>query len=291
MHQPVLLEEVLKALSPVSGEFMIDGTVDGGGHAEALLEHVQPKGSVMGVDQDPDMLALSEKRFTGRKDVTLVQGNYADLPEILLREKKEKADGLLLDLGFSSAQLELPGKGFSFMKDEPLTMTYNPDDTPVSELLRTLSETEIADIIFNYSGERMSRTIAHAIYGRERRDPIATTGQLADLIRETLPQKYEHGRINPATRTFQALRIHANHELQNLETTLNRLSDIVRPGGRVAIISFHSLEDRIVKQQFQILERAGTLRRLTKKPIIATEEEQRKNPRSRSAKLRAAILQ
>lgn len=287
MHESVLMNEVLAALTPVPGEFMIDGTVDGGGHAAALLEKVGEKGMVLGVDLDPDMLALSTKRFADAKNVRLVMSNYAELPQVLKTLDVGFADGLLLDLGFSSAQLELPEKGFSFMKDEPLTMTYNPDAVPVSEILGSLREEEIANIIFTYGGERMSRRIARAIYERERKTPITTTKELADIVRSAVPGRYEHGRIDPATRTFQAFRIYANRELENLEKVIDHITEVVKPGGRVAIISFHSLEDRIVKQKFQILERDGIARRLMKKPVSAQEEEIKKNPRSRSAKLRA----
>lgn len=317
MHQPVLLREVLDVLDPQLGDFVIDGTVDGGGHAAALLEKIGRDGTLIGIDQDPEMLALSRERFkkigaqgSGAfpkgalpKNVTLVEGNYADLPGLIAggnagREREqssggtpfEKADCLLLDLGFSSAQLEAEGRGFSFVKDGPLAMTYSPHATPVKKLLKKLREEEIADIIFRYGGERMSRRIAKAIYSRERRRPIETTGELAETVRGALPGNYERGRIDRATRTFQALRIYANRELENLEAAIKKLPQIMKKGGRAGIITFHSLEDKIVKQEFQKLEQDGIVKKINKKPITATKEEIKKNPRGRSAKLRAILF-
>ncbi|MFH1246638.1 MAG: 16S rRNA (cytosine(1402)-N(4))-methyltransferase RsmH [Candidatus Liptonbacteria bacterium] len=281
-HEPVLLKKVISALDPRPGEFVVDGTVDGGGHAEALLAAVGKEGKLLGIDLDPDMLAISRERLKG---TILAQGNYADLPEILSREKLPKVDCLLLDLGFSSAQLTLP-RGFSFMRDDPLIMTYSPDEAPLKDLLRNLSEEELADIIYNYGGERMSRRVARAIYEHERQRGIETTGELRGLIEKTLPKNYEHGRISRATRTFQALRIYANHELENLGRVLEVLPQVMNRGGRVGIVTFHSLEDRIVKQKFRALEKEGLAVQNIKKPITADKEEIKKNPRSRSAKFR-----
>ena len=209
----------------------------------------------------------------------------------------EKADGLLVDLGFSSEQLEASGRGFSFgesSKNEPLLMTYDDSRTPVWRILREEGEESLANIIYEFGGERMSRQIAKAIKDRGRRQAIMTAGALADVVREALPGggktrgAYEHGRIDPATRTFQAFRIYANGELENLKTLLNNLSEILKPGGRAAIISFHSVEDGIVKRAFQSLAKEGKIEIITKKPVEATREEIKENPRSRSAKIRAA---
>jgi 16S rRNA (cytosine1402-N4)-methyltransferase len=223
----------------------------------------------------------------------LVHGNYADLPVILRAKKLGKADGLLLDLGFSSEQLENSGRGFSFSEralDEPLLMTYSDDCEPVRAILRRISEKELADIIYQLGGERRSRQIAKAIVERRRRKPIETAGDLADIVRGALPKSYERGRIDPATRTFQALRIYANGELENLEKMLGELPEILKPGGRVAIITFHSLEDKIVKENFKQLARVHFAEIINKKPIIASREEIEHNPRARSAKLRAIRL-
>jgi 16S rRNA (cytosine1402-N4)-methyltransferase len=294
MHVPVLLQEVLEMLDPRPGDFMIDGTVDGGGHAAAILERVGPSGRLLGLDLDQTMLANCKTRIAERRGITLLVGNYADLPEILVREKLGKANGLLLDLGFSSEQIERSGRGFSFgdaSRDEPLLMTYDDSRPAAHEILSAISEKELSDLLFNLGGERYSRRIAQAIVERRRKRPgILTSGDLADTVRAALPKGYEHGRIDPATRTFQALRIAANGELENLQKVLGSLEKILLPGGRVAIISFHSLEDRIVKQSFREMAKGSTLELLTKKPIAPSRKEIAENPRSRSAKLRAGKL-
>jgi len=239
------------------------------------------------------MIAAAEAKFAGRNGVGLTCGNYADLPVILETKKMGKADGLLLDLGFSSEQLENSGRGFSFNPPaggEPLIMTYDVGRKPVKALLRGLNIKELAKIIFELSGEKFAMRIAEAIKKREAIKPIETTEELCRAIRSAVPKNYEHGRIDPATRTFQALRIYANDELGNLKKVLDNLGKILKPGGRVTIISFHSLEDKIVKQSFREEENAGRLKILTKKPITPSASEIKENPRSRSAKLRAAQI-
>ncbi|HUC31505.1 MAG TPA: 16S rRNA (cytosine(1402)-N(4))-methyltransferase RsmH [Candidatus Paceibacterota bacterium] len=300
VHKPVLLNEVITFLDPRLGDFIIDGTVDGGGHAAAIVDVIGPQGTLLGLDWDERLLQKCKARFSDRKNVILVHGNYAELPEILEKISATKnnvgrADGLLIDLGFSSEQLEASGRGFSFgeaSKDEPLLMTYDDAQTPVWQILREESEESLANIIFEFGGERMSRRIAKAIKDRGRKKPIMTSGELAEVVRGALPgmQKYEHGRIDPATRTFQAFRIYANGELENLKKLLSGLGQIVKPGGRVAIITFHSVEDGIVKRAFQSLAKESKIEIITKKPVEASREEVRENPRSRSAKIRAARM-
>ncbi|MGB7958001.1 MAG: 16S rRNA (cytosine(1402)-N(4))-methyltransferase RsmH [Minisyncoccia bacterium] len=294
MHVPVLLQEVLELLDPRPGDFIIDGTVDGGGHAEAILRAIAPTGKFLGIDLDEAMLADCKARIAPRNGITLLVQNYANLPGILAREKLGKANGLLLDLGFSSEQLKRSGRGFSFSdesRDEPLLMTYDDSRTPVRETLRTISEKELAGVLQGLGGERYADRIARAIIERRRkRDGLVTSGDLVGTVRAALPKGYERGRIDPATRTFQALRIMANGELENLEKVLGSLENILAPGGRVAIISFHSLEDGIVKRSFRDMAKRSKLELLTKKPIVATREEIMKNPRSRSAKLRGGKL-
>jgi 16S rRNA (cytosine1402-N4)-methyltransferase len=295
-HTPVLLKEVLAHLDPRPGDFMIDGTVDGGGHAAAIMRMIIPGGTFLGVDWDEAMITRreAERKGGGRGGrERYVHGNYAELPEILKKEKLGKADGLLLDLGFSSEQLGSSGRGFSFSEaaaNEPLLMTYDDSMESVAEILRRLGEAELANIIFTLGGERMSRRIAKAIVAREKEHRIVTCGELADVVRSAVPAGYERGRIDPATRTFQAFRIYANEELGNLEKILKTLGEIVKPGGRVAIISFHSLEDRTIKHSFRALAEEGITEILTKKPVTASEEEIKENPRSRSAKLRAVRM-
>jgi 16S rRNA (cytosine1402-N4)-methyltransferase len=301
VHKPVLLHEVITFLDPKPGDFIIDGTVDGGGHAAAIADIIGPTGTLLGLDWDERLLERCKARFADQKNVTLLHGNYADLPKIMREHDLEKADGLLIDLGFSSVQLEASGRGFSFGEaaaNEPLLMTYDDSRTPVWQIIREEDEKSLANIIYEFGGERMSRQIAKAIKDHGRREPIMTAGGLADVVREALTGghdgahrgKYEHGRIDPATRTFQALRIYANGELENLKTLLKNLREILKPGGRVAIISFHSTEDGIVKRAFQSLAKEGRVEIVTKKPVEATREEIKENPRSRSAKIRAAKI-
>ena len=287
MHVPVLLNEVLEALNLSPGKFVIDGTFGGGGHAKAIMEQISPGGKLLGVDWDRETIERA-KRDTEKgklKKLILYHGNYADLPKILRGEKLGKADAVLLDLGFSTEQLE--GRGFSFREDEPLLMTYNDEETPLYALLRQLRKTELAKVIRELSDERYAERIAEAIYERGREGFIKTTGELADTIRNAVPQNYEHGRIDPATRTFMALRIFANDELGNLSKFLKGIKETVAPGGIAAVISFHSKEDGMVKKYFRELSDAGKAELVNKKPILPSESEIKQNPKSRSAKLRA----
>lgn len=298
-HKPVLLNEVLKYLNPNPGEFFIDGTVGSGGHAIAILEKIMPRGKFLGLDLDSAAIRRTEKRiakisgfqFLISKQIILLRGNYAEIPKIIKKEKLGKADGFLLDLGFSSEQIESSGRGFSFKRDEPLVMTYDSKTKPVSLILKELKEDELAEVISSFGEERFASRIARAIKRELAKGTIETSGRLAEIIRRAVPKSYERGRIDPATRTFQALRIYANKELENLEKVLRELPDILKKGGRVAIISFHSLEDRLVKENFRRLEKENKIRIITKKPVMASEEEVKINPRSRSAKLRAAVVQ
>jgi len=290
MHQPVLLKEVLKYLDPKPGDFIIDGTVDGGGHAAAILEKIGTKGFFLGLDWDEEILDEAKKTIAENSRILLLNRNYADLPEILKEKKLEKADGLLLDLGFSSWQTESSGRGFSFGKPEPLLMTFDPKRKPAKEILAEISEKELAKIIFDFSGEKFAGRIARAIKERERIKPIETSLELAEVVSGAVPKNYERGRINPATRTFQALRIYVNGELDNLEKILGNLGGVLRPGGRAVIISFHSLEDGLVKRCFRKMARENHAEILTKKPVTPSEEEIAINPRSRSAKLRAIVV-
>jgi len=327
MHIPVLLHEVLAALDPQSGEFFIDGTLGGGGHAREIISRLNPGGTLIAVDRDPRAVAVFKESYVAPENVKVIveAASYAKLPEILAKHDLPKADGLLLDLGFSSEQVvggALAGRGFSFAADEPLLMTYDDETPSVAQLLAELSEGDLAAIIREYGEERYSAQIAKSILQIAKINGIATTGQLVTAIRAAVPASYEGGRMNPATRTFQALRIYANSELHQLELLLAELPKLVRAGGRVGIISFHSLEDRIVKQHFKQLRvrdggsvgggqkygraSAGELPNpisapktadkpaqeihLGNKVITATEKEMFHNPRSRSAKLRVFTM-
>jgi len=234
-HTPVLLNEIIKFLEPKSGDFVIDGTIDGGGHATEILKRILPKGKLLGIDLDKESLenarieisaSIKGHNLKVNGNLLLIHGNYADIPKIIEEHDLPKADGLLLDLGFSSNQLEVSGKGFSFNKDEPLMMTYDNRRPTVKELLKELSENELAQIIHNFSGERYARRIAKAIKVQEQQHAIETSREFADVITKAVPRGYERGRIQPATRTFQALRIYANDELANLEKALNTLPNV-----------------------------------------------------------------
>jgi|SRR3989344_4368438 len=296
VHKPVLLNEVINVLNPQPGEFFIDGTFGGGGHSQAILEKIGESGKLLGIDWNQSAIENGKFQVTSLKfkDILLIQDNFVNLPEILEKNSLPKADGFLLDLGISSDELENSGRGFSFNPpgggDEPLLMTYSDNEIPVRDLLKQLSKEELTEIIKNYGEENWAIKIAEAIKDRVRKKPIETSRELAELISETLPRNYEHGRIHPATRTFMALRIYANKELENLEKVLKNLDKILKNKGRVAIISFHSLEDRLVKNYFRDMAKENLLEIVTKKPIVATREEILENLRSRSAKLRSAQL-
>lgn len=270
-HVPVLLKEVIALFDPKPGEFFIDGTAGAGGHSKAIQEKIGLTGKLLAIDWEK----------TGE--------NYADLSEILEKKNLGKADGLLLDLGFSSEQIS-NGRGFSFQNNEPLLMTYDINAEPLKKILQELTEEEMTKIIKEFGEERYAKRIAKAIYGEERRKPIETTFEFVEVIQKAVPGNYERGRINPATRTFMAFRIYANHELENLEKLLRDLEQILKPGARAAIITFHSLEDRLVKNYFRNYAKVGKLKILTKKPVQPSREEILENPRSRSAKLRVAQI-
>ncbi len=297
-HVPVLLHEVVEILGPKPGAFIIDGTVGGGGHARALIKRLEPGGSLLGVDRDAvavNNLSALTTEFPAMRKVIIRRANYSQLPELLRELDLPQCNGLLLDLGISSEQLDgdregFAGRGFSFRRDEELDMRFDTSAQPVHEVLRELSAEQLASVIEEYGEERYAKQIAVALKSAGLIAPIMTTGRLAQIISAAVPKSYEHGRIHPATRTFQALRIFANGELEHLKRTLVDLSRIVAVGGRVAIISFHSLEDRIVKDFFKKLEKEGKGKVLTKKPIVASGQELFNNPRSRSAKLRVLEL-
>lgn len=291
MHKPVLAKEALEFLNPQPGEFFIDGTVGNAGHAALILESILPQGIILAVDWDVQAISDLESKISSN-NVIFVCDNYANIPKIIEEKKFPKADGLIIDLGFSSDQLEGAGRGFSFLKNDPLDMRYNTDNgyQTAAEIINSSGEKYLADIFWKYGEERYSRRIARKIIESRRKRRILTTSDLVEIIREAVPGNYERGRIHPATRAFQALRICVNRELENLETLLGNLSAVVKPGGRAAIISFHSLEDRLVKNYFRQMAKSGQANILTKKPIIADREEMQNNPRSRSAKLRAVKL-
>ena len=291
MHEPVLLNETIRILDPKPGEFFIDGTLGGGGHSKAILERVGAAGMLLGTDWDNDAVSRFEKENKSRgKRVLVRNANYRQIPDILKKEKLPHADGLLLDLGFSSDQIESAEKGFSFQYEGPLDMRYAKEGETAAEVVNGLKEEELADIFWKFGDERFSRQIAKRIVEERRKKRILTTTRFAEVVASAFPARFRNGKVNPATKVFQALRIYVNREFENVESILGNLNECVKSGGRVAVISFHSSEDRIVKKRFGELVKAGRAKSLTKKPIAPTREEIKRNPRSRSAKLRAIQL-
>lgn len=286
-HLPVLLDEVIAALQPSPGMTFVDATIGRGGHARSIAARLGPTGRLIGIDRDPSALAAVRENAWDCP-VELVLGNFADLELILRRLKRPPVDGVLADLGVSSPQLNDPERGFSFRQAGPLDMRMDPSiGEPASNLVNRLDVSELTRIFREFGEERHARRIAERVVDRRRRKPIETTVDLAELIRSIVPRARGKGTsIDPATRVFQALRIAVNDELASLETFLDRLPWCLAPGGRAALISFHSLEDRRVKHAFQDRRYWSPV---TKKPVLPTEDETRVNPRSRSAKLRVAI--
>jgi 16S rRNA (cytosine1402-N4)-methyltransferase len=284
-HIPVLPAEVLRWLDPKPGQTVVDATAGVGGHSALLWERIQPGGTLIAIDQDPAMLAIAKERLPDPRIVWL-QRNFEDLREILTHLKINAVDAILADLGFCSDQMSDPRRGFSFHADGPLDMRLDPTrGEPASALIRRLPEKELADIFWEYGEERFSRRVARAIVEIRQKTPIETTGQLAELVRRCVPRSKGHA-IDPATRVFQALRIAVNDELGALERFLQAVPDCLKPGGKIAVISFHSLEDRLVKQAFR--KSPESVKELTRKPVQASEVEISHNPRARSAKLRVA---
>jgi 16S rRNA (cytosine1402-N4)-methyltransferase len=290
LHQPVLVDEVISWLAPREGAdwIVVDGTVGGGGHALALARRLGSGGRLIGLDRDPAMLALAEQAVAAMGlplPVTLVHAAYRETRRVLDELGIDRVHGMLLDLGLSSDQLAWHGRGFSFSVDGPLDMRFDPDEPGPSaaDLVNKSSEAELARTFFELGEERFSRRIARRIVEERRKAAIRTTGQLADLVRRCVPGRARHGPIDPATRVFQALRIAVNDELGQLDAALREIPEVLAPGGRAAVISFHSLEDRRVKWAFKT---NPELTVLTKKPATAAAQELAVNPRARSAKLR-----
>ncbi len=280
-----MLAEVLDWLDPRPGQVIVDGTVGGGGHARAMAQRLVPGGLLIGLDRDRSALDRAQAVLAGLP-VRLAQANFCDLPEVLSALEVAQVDAILLDLGMSSDQLADPARGFSFSSEAPLDLRFDPTTgEPAWRLLNRLSEQHLADLIYHYGEERYSRRIARAVVQRRRKGPLCTAAEVAALIRSVVPPQRGPGAIDPATRTFQALRIAVNDELKSLEIALRRIPQCLRPGGRVAILSFHSLEDRRVKEAFRSDPR---YRPLVRKPLRPRDEERADNPRSRSAKLRVA---
>lgn len=303
-HEPVLRDEVLRYLNAKREGLIVDGTIGDGGHTHHILKNTESGLRVLGIDRDPNAIGRAEKRLASfRERVRLIHGNYSQLPDILNRAGIAKIDGLLLDLGVSSPQLDSPERGFSFLRDGPLDCRMDPTQkTTAADLLKTLSDAELAFILRTYGEERYYRRVIREIRNAQAKGPIETTLRLSQILSRAVPSP-RHAKIHPATRTFQALRIAVNNELEHLKTALRGVIQFLNAGARVLVISFHSLEDRIVKTFFRdeekgcvcppkmpvcICGKKSSLKIITRKPVPPSPEEVARNPRASSAKLRVA---
>jgi 16S rRNA (cytosine1402-N4)-methyltransferase len=289
LHLPVMLEESLRLLNPRPGETIVDGTLGAGGHSRAILAALSPVGRLIGVDQDPKMAQIARKRLlsvsAGAK-IQILTGRFGDLPAILAAIGVQAADGVLLDLGVASPQLDDASRGLSYRADGPLDMRLTPEaELSAEEWINQVAQDELAQVLREYGEERFSGRIARAIVEARARGPIRRTGELAEIIARAVPRAPR--RLHPARRSFQALRIRINEEMRQLERFLVALPQLLKPAGRCAIISYHSLEDRLVKNVFRDGAREGIYELLTRKPVRPSRAELSANPRSRSARLRA----
>jgi len=292
MHVSVLLKEVIEYLNPRPGENFIDCTINGGGHSLEIFKQIGPNGKILGIDWDSGVLEKLESKLDNKtkKSFILICDNYRNLKNIVGNNNFSPVHGILFDLGMSSWQLGASGRGFSFQKDEPLDMRYSENQTlTAKEIINQWPEEELIKIFGEYGEERRARAIAREIVFRRKRGVVESTTDLVEIVRGAIPARQRFGRIHFATRIFQALRLATNEELENLSKGLEAATDVLAAGGRLAVISFHSLEDRIVKNFLREKAREKKLEILTKKPIVPDWREAQENPRSRSAKLRAAI--
>src|SRR3989339_950449 len=288
LHKPVMVDEALDYLNLQSGQTILDCTVGGGGHAIKILDKIKPDGFLIGIDKDMEILQTAKQslsKTTGK--FKLFHADYSDIDEVLRQAEVDKVNGVLLDLGVSSLQFDQADRGFSFAKEAPLDMRMDRScGITAQALIQRLSETELADLLWKYGEERWSRRIARAILKEEKGAGFTSTRQLAAIVERVVPRG--KSKIHPATRVFQALRIAVNKELDNLEIFLDKIYNYMALGARIVIISFHSLEDRIVKNKFIEKAKQNIFKVLTKKPVTPREAEIEENVRSRSAKLRAA---
>ncbi|MHA1329827.1 MAG: 16S rRNA (cytosine(1402)-N(4))-methyltransferase RsmH [Candidatus Hodarchaeales archaeon] len=297
MHLPVLQKEVIKYLDPQPNENFIDATFGEGGHALAILEKTKPNGKVLGIEIDPEIYREAKNKLSIINDqlsnrLILVNDSYTNLEKIIKEQNFKPIHGILFDLGMCSWHLEESGRGFSFKKEEFLDMRYNPNTQTVTayEIVNRFPQTEIEKILKEFGEEKFARQIARQIVVTREKKPIKTTFDLVEVIKASVPLWYKRRRIHFATKTFQALRIAVNQELENIKCALEQSMRALEAGARIVIISFHSLEDRIIKHFFKQKAEEGKVQILTKKPITPTKEEIINNPRSRSAKLRAVQL-
>lgn len=302
-HISVLLHETVGGLQVKPDGIYVDGTLGGGGHSYEICRQLSEKGRLIGIDQDAEAIEAAKVRLHEFSDrTTFVKSNYVQMKDVLQKLGIDKVDGIVLDLGVSSYQLDNVSRGFSYMEDAPLDMRMDREQTvSARDIVNTYSEDELYRIIKEYGEERYAKSIARNINKRRQQKDIETTGELVDIIRASMPAKARNGKGHPAKRTFQAIRIECNHELEVLRETLDEMVDLLNPGGRISIITFHSLEDRMVKMNFRKQENPCTCppsfpvcvcgkkprgKVITRKPILPSEEEQMRNTRAKSAKLR-----
>lgn len=293
MHKPVLLKEVLDVFNPKSGEYYVDCTINGGGHTKAILELVKTSGGVLGIDWDCMLIEkrLEEKEKLKANNLILVCDNYANIEHIVAKYNFGPVAGIFFDLGFSSLQLEEGRRGFSFLTEDPLDMRYHQEKSrPTAEvIINEWDEERLCNMLVTLGEERYARKIAQRIVSARKNKRIVTTKELSDIVVRNIPQRGRVIKIHPATRTFQALRIAVNNELENLKAGLRAGLEILTPGGKMIVISFHSLEDRVAKFFFRTAKQEGLIKLISPKPITPSQNERVENPRSRSAKLRAVI--
>ena len=292
MHTPVMLEEVLEYLNLKPGQVIVDATFGFGGHSSRIAERIGASGTVVGIDRDQESLAAAREALGDLSNrIRFAYGNFSDLDTILKGLNINFIDGILFDLGISSFQLSDVQRGFSFQTDGPLDMRLDRNSyISASDLVNNLNEEELSQLLKNFGQERWHNRIARLLVQERQRHPISTTGQLSDIVKSAIPPRFRrfHYRIHPATRTFQAVRIAVNRELESLEVAITKAIGLLNPGGRICVISFHSLEDRIVKLAFKKFASEGAIKIITPKPLTPKESEAKDNPRSRSAKFRVA---
>jgi 16S rRNA (cytosine1402-N4)-methyltransferase len=292
LHVPVMLQEVLDFLKLAPGQIIVDATLGTGGHSVEILKRITPNGKLIGIDRDESSLAICRQRLGDFKDsIEFVHANFSDLDQVMVNLGIEKIDGIVFDLGISSYQLHDAQRGFSFQEEGPLDMRLDKSSNICAyDLVNQLDENEISQILWNFGQERWHNRIAHLLVQERRNEPIATTKQLANLVMRAIPYRYRKSyyRIHPATRTFQAVRIAVNRELDILENAIKKAVDILRKQARICVISFHSLEDRVIKHTFRALKADGLIDIITAKPLTPGSSEIEVNPSSRSSKFRVA---
>ena len=289
-HLPVMYKEVLENLNLQPGKVIVDATIGTAGHSLEILKHIMPGGNLIGIDKDAESLEIAKERLKDFKEaVELVYGDFRNIDIILGGLGIKKIDGILFDLGISSYQLEDAKRGFSFYLDGPLDMRMDRTSfISAYDLVNNLNEEELSNLLWSFGQERWHNRIAHLLVKERQRSPIITTAQLANIVLRAMPHRFKYQRIHPATRTFQAIRIAVNRELEALDEAINKSIGLLNKGGRICVISFHSLEDRIVKWDFKKSAHEHTITIITKKPLVTSSDEKADNPSSRSAKLRIA---